>query len=256
MFTIKSQSEIDKMKKAGEVLYQTLQLLKKNIVPGVTTKELDRIAFENIKKNNAVPSFKGYNPGVPGLIPFPASICTSVNEEVVHGIPSSLNHLKDGDIISIDVGVYLNGYHADAARTFGVGKISDEAQNLINETRQCFYEGLKQMVIGKHIKDISEAIQNHAESKGLSVVRDFVGHGIGKDLHELPDIPNYVTKRRGAKLESGMTIAVEPMINIGAYDVKVLENGWTVITTDGSLSAHYENTVAITENGPQILTKF
>ena len=256
MFTIKSQSEIDKMKKAGEVLYQTLQLLKKNIVPGVTTKELDRIAFENIKKNNAVPSFKGYNPGVPGLIPFPASICTSVNEEVVHGIPSSLNQLKDGDIISIDVGVYLNGYHADAARTFGVGKISDEAQNLINETRQCFYEGLKQMVIGKHIKDISEAIQNHAESKGLSVVRDFVGHGIGKDLHELPDIPNYVTKRRGAKLESGMTIAVEPMINIGAYDVKVLENGWTVITTDGSLSAHYENTVAITENGPQILTKF
>ncbi len=256
MFTIKSQSEIDKMKKAGEVLYQTLQLLKKNIVPGVTTKELDRIAFENIKKNNAVPSFKGYNPGVPGLIPFPASICTSVNEEVVHGIPNSLNHLKDGDIISIDVGVYLNGYHADAARTYGVGKISDEAQNLINETRQCFYEGLKQMVIGKHIRDISEAIQNHAESKGLSVVRDFVGHGIGKDLHELPDIPNYVTKRRGAKLESGMTIAVEPMINTGAYSVKVLENGWTVITADGSLSAHYENTVAITENGPLILTKF
>lgn len=256
MFTIKSQAEIDKMKKAGEVLYETLQLLKKNIAPGVTTKELDRIAYENITKYKAIPSFKGYEPGIPGVVPFPASICTSVNEEVVHGIPSSLNHLKDGDIISIDVGVYLNGYHADAARTYGVGKISGEAQRLITETRQSFFEGLKQMEVGKHIRDISEAIQRHAENKGFSVVRDFVGHGIGKDLHELPEIPNYVTKRRGAKLESGMTIAVEPMINEGTYSVRVLDNGWTVVTSDGSLSAHYENTVAITENGPQILTKF
>ena len=256
MFTIKSQAEIDKMKKAGEVLYETLQLLKKNIAPGVTTKELDRIAYENIMKYKAIPSFKGYEPGIPGVVPFPASICTSVNEEVVHGIPSSLNHLKDGDIISIDVGVYLNGYHADAARTYGVGKISGEAQRLISETRQSFFEGLKQMEVGKHIRDISEAIQRHAESNGFSVVRDFVGHGIGKDLHELPEIPNYVTKRRGAKLESGMTIAVEPMINEGTYSVKVLDNSWTVVTSDGSLSAHYENTVAITENGPQVLTKF
>ncbi len=256
MFTIKSQAEIDKMKKAGEVLYETLQLLKKNIAPGVTTKELDRIAYENITKYKAIPSFKGYEPGIPGVVPFPASICTSVNEEVVHGIPSSLNHLKDGDIISIDVGVYLNGYHADAARTYGVGKISGEAQRLITETRQSFFEGLKQMEVGKHIRDISEAIQRHAESNGFSVVRDFVGHGIGKDLHELPEIPNYVTKRRGAKLESGMTIAVEPMINEGTYSVRVLDNSWTVVTSDGSLSAHYENTVAITENGPQILTKF
>lgn len=256
MFTIKSQSEIDKMKKAGEVLYETLQLLKKNIAPGVTTKELDRIAYENIKKNNASPSFMGYEPGVPGVVPFPASICTSVNEEVVHGIPNSLNHLKDGDIISIDVGVYLNGYHADAARTYAVGKVSGEAQRLITETRQSFFEGLKQMEIGKHIRDISEAIQNHAESNGFSVVRDFVGHGIGKELHEMPDIPNYFTKRRGIKLESGMTIAVEPMINSGDYSVRVLENSWTVVTADGSLSAHYENTVAITENGPLILTKF
>lgn len=256
MFTIKSQAEIDKMKKAGEVLYETLQLLKKNIAPGVTTKELDRIAYENIMKYKAIPSFKGYEPGIPGVVPFPASICTSVNEEVVHGIPSSLNHLKDGDIISIDVGVYLNGYHADAARTYGVGKISGEAQRLITETRQSFFEGLKQMEVGKHIRDISEAIQRHAENNGFSVVRDFVGHGIGKDLHELPEIPNYVTKRRGAKLESGMTIAVEPMINEGTYSVRVLDNSWTVVTSDGSLSAHYENTVAITENGPQILTKF
>ncbi|MDF2984839.1 MAG: map [Eubacterium sp.] len=256
MFTIKSQSEIDKMRKAGEVLYETLQLLKKNIVPGVSTKELDRIAFEHIKKKNAVPSFLGYEPGVPGVVPFPASICSSVNEEVVHGIPNSLNHLKDGDIISIDVGVYLNGFHADAARTYGVGTISEEAQSLISETRQSFYEGLKHMVVGKHIRDISEAIQNHVESKGMSVVRDFVGHGIGRELHELPDIPNYVTKRRGVKLENGMTIAVEPMVNAGGYSIRVLENSWTVITADGSLSAHYENTVAITENGPLILTKF
>ncbi len=256
MFTIKSQAEIDKMRKAGEVLYETLQLLKKNIAPGVTTKELDRIAYENIRKYSAIPSFKGYEPGIPGVVPFPASICTSVNEEVVHGIPSSLNRLKDGDIISIDVGVYLNGYHADAARTYGVGKISGEAQRLITETRQSFFEGLKQMEVGKHIRDISEAIQSHAESKGFSVVRDFVGHGIGRELHELPEIPNYVTKRRGAKLESGMTIAVEPMINEGTYSVRVSDNSWTVVTSDGSLSAHYENTVAITENGPLILTKF
>lgn len=256
MFTIKSQSEIDKMRKAGEVLYETLQMLKKNIVPGVTTKELDRIAFDNIKKHGAVSSFMGYNPGVPGVVPFPASICTSVNEEVVHGIPSSLNHLKDGDIISIDVGVFLDGYHADAARTYGVGNISPEAQKLITETRQSFYEGMKQMEIGKHIKDISEAIQKHAEGKGFSVVRDFVGHGIGKDLHEFPDVPNYITKRRGPKLESGMTIAVEPMVNAGDYAVSVQNNSWTVVTADGSLSAHYENTVAITANGPLLLTKF
>jgi len=255
MFTIKSQAEIDKMRKSGEILYETLQIIKKNTVPGVTTKELDRIAEEYILKNNAIPSFKGYDVGVPGVPPYPASICASINEQVVHGIPS-LNRLKDGDIISIDVGVYLNGYHADAARTFSVGKISDEAQRLIDVTRQSFFEGLNQMVIGNHIRDIASVIQNHAESNGFSVVRDFVGHGIGTDMHEPPEIPNYVTKRRGVKLENGMTIAVEPMINIGDYRVKVLENNWTVVTADGSLSAHYENTVAITENGPLILTKF
>ncbi len=255
MFTIKSQSEIDKMRKAGEVLYETLQLIKKNTVPGVTTKELDRIAYEHITKKNATPSFKGYEVGIPGVPPFPASICASVNEQVVHGIPG-LNQLKDGDIISIDVGVYLNGYHADAARTYEVGTVSEEAQKLISETRRSFYEGLSQMVVGNHIRDISGAIQKHAESNGFSVVRDFVGHGIGRELHEVPEIPNYVTKRRGVKLENGMTIAVEPMINAGGYSVKVLDNNWTVVTLDGSLSAHYENTVAITENGPLILTKF
>jgi len=255
MFTIKSQAEIDKMKKSGEILYETLQLIKKNTVPGVTTKELDRIAEEYIVKKNAIPSFKGYDTGIPGVGPFPASICASTNEQVVHGIPS-LNRLKDGDIISIDVGVYLNGYHADAARTFAVGKISNDAQLLIDVTRQSFFEGLNQMVIGNHIRDIASAIQNYAESRGFSVVRDFVGHGIGTDIHEPPEIPNYVTKRRGVRLENGMTIAVEPMINAGAYSVKVLENNWTVVTSDGSLSAHYENTIAITENGPLLLTKF
>lgn len=256
MFTIKSQAEIDKMRKAGEILYEVLQLIKKNTVPGVTTKELDRIAQEHILKKNATPSFKGYELGVPGVEPFPASICSSVNEEVVHGIPSSLNHLKNGDIISIDVGVYLNGYHADAARTYTVGTVSGDAQKLIDVTRQSFYEGFRQMVIGNHIRDISEAIQKHAEGNGFSVVRDFVGHGVGKELHELPEIPNYVAKRRGPRLESGMTIAVEPMVNAGDYAVKILGNNWTVVTEDGSLSAHYENTVAITENGPLILTKF
>lgn len=255
MFTIKSQSEIDKMRKAGEILYETLQLLKQNAVPGITTKELDRIAEEHITKKKAIPSFKGYDVGIPGMVPFPGSICASINEEVVHGIPG-LKQLKNGDIISIDVGVCLNGYHADAARTFGIGQISDQAQKLVDETRQSFYEGLKKMVIGNHIRDISEAIQNYIEDKGFSVVRDFVGHGIGRDMHESPEIPNYVTKRRGPRLDSGMTIAVEPMINIGGYQVKVLDNKWTVVTLDGSLSAHYENTVAITENGPLILTKF
>lgn len=255
MFTIKSQAEIDKMRRSGEILYETLQIIKRNTVPGVTTKELDRIAEEHIVKNNAIPSFKGYDLDIPGVEPFPASICASINEQVVHGIPS-LKQLKDGDIISIDVGVYFNGYHADAARTFAVGKISADAQRLIDETRQSFFEGLKQMVIGNHIRDIGSAIQIHAESKGYSVVRDFVGHGIGREMHELPEIPNYATKRRGVKLENGMTIAVEPMINAGDYSVKLLDNNWTVVTTDGSLSAHYENTVAITESGPLILTSF
>lgn len=255
MFTIKSQAEIDKMRKAGETLYETLLLLKKNTVPGVTTKELDRLAEEYIVKHHALPSFKGFDPGIPGVLPFPGSICASVNNQVVHGIPG-LDRLKDGDIISIDVGVYLNGYHADAARTFAVGTISAEAQRLIDETRQSFYEGLKKMVPGNHIRDISEAIQQYAEERGFSVVRDFVGHGIGQEMHEQPEVPNYVTKRRGPRLEKGMALAVEPMINAGGYGVTISDNKWTVVTSDGSLSAHYENTVAITDQEPLILTKF
>lgn len=253
MVTIKSRLEIDKMKRSGEILYEALMLIKENAMPGVTTQELDRIVYEHIKKNKAIPSFKGYDIGVRGVPPYPASICASINEQVVHGIPS-LIPLKDGDIISVDIGVYLNGYHADAARTYGVGSISEEAKRLIDVTRESFYQGLKEVEPGKHIRDISSAIQQYVESNGFSVVREFIGHGIGKELHELPEIPNYVTGRRGTKLSSGMTIAIEPMVNAGGYGVKVLDNAWTVVTDDGKLSAHYENTVAVTDNGPEILT--
>jgi methionyl aminopeptidase len=255
MVTIKSKSEIDKMKRSGEILFQALELIKASVHPGITTKELDRITEEFIKKNKAIPSFKGYDIGVSGVKPFPGSICTSVNEEVIHGIPSLIK-LKDGDIISIDIGVYLDGYHADAARTYAIGNISQEAQRLISETEKSFYEGLKQAVPGNHVRDISTSVQNYVESKGFSVVREFVGHGIGCNLHEEPEIPNYFTKCRGTRLDSGMTIAIEPMVNAGDYPIKVLDNKWTVVTADGSLSAHYENTVAIMDNEPLILTNY
>ena len=255
MVTIKSKSEIDKMKKSGEILFQALELIRENAVPGITTKELDRITEAFILKNKAIPSFKGYDIGAPGVMPFPASICTSVNDEIIHGIPSLIS-LKDGDIISIDIGVFLDGYHADAARTFAIGRVSEEAQRLISETEKSFYEGMKHAVPGNHVRDISAAIQDYVESKGFSVVREFVGHGIGRNLHEEPEIPNYVTRCRGPRLDSGMTIAVEPMVNAGDHSIRLLDNKWTVVTADGSLSAHYENTIAITDNEPIILTKY
>jgi len=253
MITIKSKSEIDLMRKAGEIVTLALEKIKEAIKPGVTTLELDKIAEEIIRKNGAIPSFKGYK-GFPGAINFPASICASVNDEVVHGIPG-LRVLKDGDIISIDIGAYYNGFHGDAARTFGVGKISSEAEKLINVTRQSFYEGIKKAVKGNRIVDISTAIQEYVEKNGFSVVREYVGHGIGRDMHEAPQVPNYRTKERGPRLEPGMTIAVEPMVNVGKHYVKLLDNKWTVVTADGSLSAHYENTIAITDGDPVILTK-
>lgn len=254
MIAIKSKSEIELMKKAGEITAIALEKIREAVKPGVTTLELDRIAEEFIRKNGAVPSFKGYKAPYPSAIDYPGSICASVNNEVVHGIPS-LNMLKDGDIISIDIGVYLNGFHGDAARTFAVGNISDEAKNLINITTQSFYEGIKYAVKGKRIVDISTAIQNHNERNGYSVVREYVGHGIGKEMHEPPQIPNYKTRERGPRLEPGMTLAIEPMVNQGDYRVKLLDNMWTVVTVDGSLSAHYENTIAITDDEPIILTK-
>ncbi|MCX8131374.1 MAG: type I methionyl aminopeptidase [Clostridia bacterium] len=253
MISIKSKAEIELMKKSGEILAEALIKVKEAVRPGITTLEIDKIVEGFIRENGAIPSFKGYK-GLPGAVDYPASICSSVNDEVVHGIPG-LRELKNGDIISVDIGVYLNGFHADAARTFPVGKISDAAQKLIDVTKQSFYEGIKQAVDGNRIVDISIAIQNYVESNGFSVVREYVGHGIGKEMHEAPQIPNYRTRERGPRLQPGMTLAVEPMVNAGKYFVKLLENKWTVVTEDGSLSAHYENTIAITDKEPIILTK-
>jgi methionyl aminopeptidase len=252
MLVIKNQKEIDLMRKSGEVLALVMEELQKNLEPGIKTIELDRIAEATIRKYGGEPSFKGYK--VPALPPFPGSICASINSEVVHGIPDN-RKLCEGDIVSIDIGVFLNGYHADAARTFAVGKISDEAQNLINVTRDSFFEGIKHAYPSKMLGDISSAIQECVESNGYSVVRDFVGHGIGQVMHEEPQIPNYRTERRGPRLSKGMTLAIEPMVNIGTHEVKVLKNRWTVVTKDGKLSAHYENTIAITDGEPLILTK-
>lgn len=253
MISIKSKSEIEKMKKSGEIVATAFEKLKEVIQPGITTGELDRIVEEHIRKSGAIPSFKGYK-GIGGAIDYPASICASINHEVVHGIPG-LRVLKNGDIISIDIGACMDGYHGDAARTFAVGEISQEARRLIEVTEKSFYEGIKHAIIGNRIVDISTAIQQVVESSGYSVVRDYVGHGIGKEMHEPPQIPNYRTRQRGPRLEEGMTLAVEPMVNEGEYMVKLLENRWTVVTVDGSLSAHYENTIAITNAKPLILTK-
>lgn len=252
MITIKNKDELDIMKKAGEIVAIAHEKIRENVSPGVTTLELDRIAEEVIRKHNAIPSFKGYE-GLPGAIDFPASICASVNEEIVHGIPGN-RVLKDGDIISVDIGAYYNGYHGDAARTLAVGSISDDARKLIEVTKQSFFEGISKAIEGNRIIDIAGAVEDYATRHGYSVVRDYVGHGIGRDMHEDPAVPNYRTRFRGPRLQQGMTIAVEPMINIGTYKVRVLDNKWTVVTADGKLSAHYENTIAITSGEPMVLT--
>ena len=246
MVTIKSEKELELMRQAGAILAQTLELIEQNIKPGVTTEALDKLAEKFIRKNNALPSFKGYSG-------YPASICASVNEEIVHGIPGK-RVLEEGDIVSVDVGSYYKGYHSDAARTFPVGKVSEEAKKLIEVTQQSFFEGMKAAYPGKRIGDIGSLIQSYAESFGYGVVRDMVGHGIGRALHEAPDVPNFGTEGRGIRLLEGMCIAVEPMINEGTYELKTLSDGWTTVTLDGKLSAHYENTLAITKDGPKILT--
>ncbi len=247
MITIKSKSEIEKMRLAGKITGDVLKEVEKHIKPGISTKQLDKIAYNYIVSRGAAPSFLNYNG-------FPASICASRNDEVVHGIPSKGMILAEGDIISIDVGAYINGYHGDAARTFAVGKISDEAQRLIDVTKQSFFEGIKYAVHGAKLGDVSAAIQEYVESNGYSVVRDLVGHGIGRKMHEDPSVPNYGHKGRGVKLAAGMTLAIEPMVNAGEYDVCVLDDDWTVVTEDGSLSAHYENTILITKDKCEILT--
>lgn len=246
MIIIKNDIEIEYMRHAGKLVGETLARLEEIVKPGITTAELDKIAEEFILKHNAKPSFKGYNG-------FPASICASVNNEVVHGIPGS-RVLHEGDIISVDCGAILNGYQGDAARTIPVGKVSSEAEKLIEVTRESFFKGVEYAKVGNKLSDISSAIQTYVENFHFSIVRDFVGHGIGKDMHEDPEVPNFGRPGRGPKLRQGMVLAIEPMVNIGQYEVDVQSNGWTVVTRDGSLSAHYENTVAILNNGPEILT--
>lgn len=245
--TIKTNEEIAIMREAGKIVADTHELLESMIKPGISTFDLDKAAEEFIRSKNAIPSFKDYNG-------YPANICASINEEVVHGIPSKKRILKEGDIISIDIGAYYNGFHGDAARTHGVGEISEEARNLIDVTKQCFFEGLKVIKEGNHLHQISSAIQNYVEERGYSVVRDLVGHGVGRKLHEEPQVPNYKIIGRGPRLLKNMVIAVEPMINIGRYEVRWLDDDWTVVTMDGSLSAHYENTICITEDGYELLT--
>ena len=247
MITIKSKSEIEKMRLACKITGDVLKELEKHIKPGVTTKQLDKIALNYIVSRGAKPSFLNYNG-------FPGSICASRNDEVVHGIPSTNVKLSEGDIISIDVGAYIDGFHGDAARTFPVGRVSDEAMRLIEVTKESFFEGIKYAKHGGKLGDISAAIQEHVEKNGFSVVRDLVGHGIGKNLHEDPNVPNFGKAGKGVKLAAGMTLAIEPMVNAGEYDVCVLEDDWTVVTEDGSLSAHYENTILITKDGCEILT--
>ena len=246
MIIIKSKREIDIMKEAGKIVAHAHEIVKENIRPGISTKELDEIAEKLIRSHGAIPSFKGYGD-------FPGSICSSINDEVVHGIPSN-RILIEGDIVSIDIGAYFKGYHGDAARTHGVGIISEEAQKLIDVTKKSFYEGLKYCKEGYKLSDVSHAIQTFVEANGFSIVRNYVGHGIGQNLHEDPQIPNYGLPNKGPKLKRGMVLAVEPMVNIGGYDVMTLKNNWTVVTIDKSLSAHYENTLAITESEPELLT--
>ena len=246
MIIIKNDKEIDLMRKAGKIVAETLLVVEKNIKPGITTAELDRIAEEFITKHGAKPSFKG-------LYGFPASLCISVNEQVVHGIPGGYV-LKEGDIISVDCGAEINGFHGDAARTFAVGEISEEARRLITVTEESFFKGVEAAIVGNRLSDISHNIQNHIEANGFSVVRDFVGHGIGKTVHEDPEVPNFGRPGRGPKLVAGMALAIEPMVNMGTYRVKTAGDDWTVVTADKSLSAHYENTVVILPDGPEILT--
>lgn len=244
--TIKTEEQIEKMRAAGKILVDLDEVLRELIKPGVTTLELDTVAEKFIRDRGAIPSFKGYGG-------FPGSICTSVNEEVVHGIPGK-RKLKEGDIISIDMGSIIYGFNGDCARTYGVGQISPEDQQLIDVTKQSFFEGIKFAKAGCHLFDISAAVQEYVEKFGFGVVRDYVGHGIGRHMHEDPAIPNYRQRGRGPKLLKGMCLAIEPMVTAGTYEVKVLDDDWTAVTRDGKNAAHYENTVYITDGEPEILT--
>ncbi|ACK62317.1 TPA: type I methionyl aminopeptidase [Bacillus cereus] len=246
MIICKTPREIEIMREAGRIVALTHQELKQHITPGITTKELDQIAEKTIQKYGATPSFKGYNG-------FPGSICASVNEELVHGIPGK-RKLKEGDIISIDIGAKYNGYHGDSAWTYPVGNISESVQKLLDVTEKSLYLGLEQVKPGERLSNISHAVQTHAEENGFSIVREYVGHGIGQDLHEAPQIPHYGPPNRGPRLKPGMVICVEPMVNQGRRYVKTLSDDWTVVTVDGKWCAHFEHTIALTEAGYEILT--
>lgn len=246
MINLKSPTDIIKMKKSGEIIRDLLLYIEEKVRPGITTKKLDEFAYEFIKKHNATPSFLGYGG-------FPASICASIDEVVVHGIPSA-RRLEEGNIIGIDVGAILNGWQSDAARTFSVGEVSEEKCRLVEAAKESFFVGVEQFKDGGRLGDISNAIQTYTESRGYGVIRAMVGHGIGREMHEDPQVPNYGRAGHGTLLQKGMVLAIEPMISLGSWEVKTLADGWTCVTKDGSPSAHYENTVALTENGTEILT--
>lgn len=247
MITLRSKREIELLREAGKIVAETHAVLREAVKPGVSTWELDQLAYKTIIKHRAIPSFLNYNG-------FPGSICASKNEIIVHGIPSKKDILEEGDIISIDIGAFYKGYHGDSAKTHPVGKISKEDEHLIAATRQSFYDGIEHAVIGNRLSDISHHVQKSAEAEGFSVVRDFTGHGVGTKLHEDPPVPNYGVPHKGPRLLEGLVIAVEPMINIGTYRVVIDDDGWTTRTLDGKNSAHYEHTLVITEHGPELLT--
>ena len=247
MIPIKTKEQLERMRVACRITALARKAAADAVAPGVTTDEIDRIVRKTIEKAGAKPSFLGYGG-------FPASACISINDEVIHGIPSAKRVVHEGDIVKIDVGAYIGGFHGDCACTVPCGQVSDEAKRLIEVTRQSFYEGIQFAREGCRVSDISAAVQAYVEANGFSVVRSFVGHGVGQKLHESPEVPNFGRPGHGVRLQAGMTLAIEPMVNVGGYDVRVLSDGWTVKTKDGKLSAHYENTVAITDGAPEILT--
>ena len=248
MISVKSKSELEKMRKAGIIAGNALHFGGRSIKVGMTTYELDKIIHDYIVKNGAKPSFLGYGG-------FPASACISINNQVIHGIPSKKVRIQEGDVVSIDVGAYIDGFHGDTAYTFAVGKISEDAQQLLRVTEESLYKGIEQAIAGNRIGDIGHAVQEHCEAYGYGVVKKFIGHGVGRQLHESPEVPNFGREGHGPRLVAGMTIAIEPMINAVGEDVKTLPDGWTVLTKSGSLSAHFEHTIAVTPDGPVILTK-
>ena len=254
MVTIKSKKEIELMKEVCKVVAIVYQELENSIKPGISTWELDQIAEKKMRSLGAIPAEKGYDIGIRGVPPFPASLCVSINDEVIHGIPSKNRIIKDGDVVSIDTVALKNGFNGDAARTFIVGKASKEAENLVKVTKQAFFEGIKYAKPGNRIGDVCHAIGEFVHQNGYSVIKEFQGHGIGRQMHEDPGIPNYGKAGRGIRLEPGMTLAIEPMVIQGKPNILELDDGWTIITEDGSLAAHYENTILITEKEPKILT--